>query len=613
LKAKISRGSGFRGALDYVLDKKKAAVILGGTMSGSSPGQLAKEFSATRALRPDCSRPVWHCSLTLPAGERLDAQQWQAVALDYMQGMGFDDSRHQYIFARHQDTEHDHIHIVASRIDMEGELWHGKWEVMQAIELCQELEKKHSLTITLGLIRDENHKKGLSQAEIERSLRTDEAPPRLLLQQAIDAALADKPTPGAFIERLQAAGISVRPNVADTGTMNGFSFKINEIPFKGSQLGGGYSWSGLQKRGLSYDKDRDSQTLIRARDEVAQRTDRPDQAAPGLDAGRLFEAGPASRPGAGDTRRLGQDKPGERTQDKGETGKMAENTDNSGGGAGVFGAAASIIALLPSPGAAVGRGPGSSPILPSADPAGPGEDNAAPGAEEVKAPPVKAPAPASVPGMTPAEAWDASILSRRRRKAWDAEKKDLATPSPALKMTHQQYQARKSLVEKWDWLSDPVLLQRKASLHDPETKKAWDALGNAWDARQKEKNAALALSFLTSQRDELTPWQFIEKAKVEEKIRLEKEKKKAAQEEQARILREERDLIDSIDKEKVKLYRWQQEEKREKEKRELLAREAKERLEAEEQERERQRKRAEYAARPKSAKKKSKSSGPTGG
>jgi hypothetical protein len=180
-------------------------------------------------------------------------------------------------------------------------------------------------------------------------------------------------------------------------------------------------------------------------------------------------------------------------------------------------------------------------------------------------------------------------------------------------MTHQQYQARKSLVEKWDWLSDPVLLQRKASLHDPETKKAWDALGNAWDARQKEKNAALALSFLTSQRDELTPWQFIEKAKVEEKIRLEKEKKKAAQEEQARILREERDLIDSIDKEKVKLYRWQQEEKREKEKRELLAREAKERLEAEEQERERQRKRAEYAARPKSAKKKSKSSGPTGG
>jgi hypothetical protein len=46
------KGTGFRGCLNYVLGKKDAALI-GGTMCGQTPEELAAEFGIARQLRPN--------------------------------------------------------------------------------------------------------------------------------------------------------------------------------------------------------------------------------------------------------------------------------------------------------------------------------------------------------------------------------------------------------------------------------------------------------------------------------------------------------------------------------------------------------------------------------
>ncbi|WP_373871740.1 relaxase/mobilization nuclease domain-containing protein [Aeromonas caviae] len=33
---------------------------------------------------------------------------------------------------RHQDTDKDHIHIVASRVGLDGKVWLGQWEARRA-------------------------------------------------------------------------------------------------------------------------------------------------------------------------------------------------------------------------------------------------------------------------------------------------------------------------------------------------------------------------------------------------------------------------------------------------------------------------------------------------
>jgi hypothetical protein len=263
VKGWVTRGKGFRGALNYVLDtNQKAPEIVGGNMSGTNPSELMREFGAAKQLRPDITRPVWHCSLSLPAGERLESERWREVAADCMSRMGFSEST-PYLAARHKDTDHDHIHIIASRVDLEGKVWLGKWEARSLIEVSQQLEKDYNLTLTKGL--EPNGIKQLSKNEIEQALRTNQEPARQKLQRLVDESLKDHPTAGEFAERLTLAGVEVRANLASTGRMNGFSYEVDGIAFKSSHLGKDYTWKKLQERGLQYEQEQHSKELERFR------------------------------------------------------------------------------------------------------------------------------------------------------------------------------------------------------------------------------------------------------------------------------------------------------------------------------------------------------------
>ena len=301
MKAKVSRGGGFKGALNYVFDAGLKATgkwpeFLGGNMSGQTPQTLAREFGITKSLRPDCKKPVWHCSLALPKGERLSAQKWGELAKDFMLEMGMDPANFLYSAVRHNDTDFDHIHIVASRIGLDGSLWHGKFEALKAIEATQKLEKMHGLTLTPGFdLEHKKERKSLTHGELNMAIRTEMKPPRMVCQDAIDEVLRDKGVTSApqFIERLAALGVRAVPSVASTGTMNGFSFEAEGVSFTGSKLGEGYKWAKLQLKGVEYVKNRDFEELADAKRRAGER------AGVGPNAGRdLGEAGPDRAPGA---------------------------------------------------------------------------------------------------------------------------------------------------------------------------------------------------------------------------------------------------------------------------------------------------------------------------
>lgn len=295
MKAKISRGGGFRGVLNYILDKGEAEIV-GGNMSGQTPQELTREFGITKALRPDCKNPVWHCSLSAPRGERLSREKWYELGADFMIEMGMDPANFLYSSGRHSDTDYDHIHIVASRIGLDGQLWHGQNDVFKAIKATQKLEQRHGLTLTPGLdLGVKKERKSLTHGELNMAIRTEVKPPRMVCQEAIDAVLQSEGVMSApeFIERLEALGVRAVPNIASTGTLNGFSFEAEGVAFTGSKLGDLYKWAKLQQRGIEYVKDRDFAALADTRRRAGER------AAAGPDAGRdLGAAGPDRAPGA---------------------------------------------------------------------------------------------------------------------------------------------------------------------------------------------------------------------------------------------------------------------------------------------------------------------------
>jgi len=264
MKSKVNRGKGFKGCVSYVFDTKnkhnEKPDLITSNMSSTSHKDFIKEFAAVRECRTDIERPVWHTSLSLPKGETLTDKQWQAIAESYLTKMGFDIDNHQYLIVRHKNTDQDHIHIVANRIGLDGSIWHGQREAFKSIEACQEVEKEFLLSRTQGLRGSRKDVSMPSQNEIEQAIRTGEKPARVVLQNALQAALCDKPDLQSFITRLQAVGIEPRFNVASTGNVSGVSFSVRDVAFKGSTLGKKFSWNNI-KGVVKYDQNRDNELV----------------------------------------------------------------------------------------------------------------------------------------------------------------------------------------------------------------------------------------------------------------------------------------------------------------------------------------------------------------
>lgn len=249
MKSNIKRGSDFSGLCRYILRRSAKADLIGGNLAGMTAQELTMEFRQVAALRPDIKKTVWHSSLALPKGDRLKNEQWNQIVEDYLEGLGFDLKTTPFVVVRHQNTQSDHVHIAASRVNLSGNLYLGKNEHLIATQLTQKIELKHNLTVTPG----PGHKaqqKALKTTEKAMAARTGKVPPRRQLQLTIDNVVSNNSSLSIddFIKKLAEVGVIAKPNLSKSGKMSGFSFKISDIAFKASQLGKNYGWQTLEKR-----------------------------------------------------------------------------------------------------------------------------------------------------------------------------------------------------------------------------------------------------------------------------------------------------------------------------------------------------------------------------
>ncbi|ELH8610923.1 relaxase/mobilization nuclease domain-containing protein [Enterobacter asburiae] len=251
---KIKRGKSFAGVVLYALRSashhKVAPVVIGGNMMGSFAKELVAEFDATKTLRSDVAKPVWHNSLRLPRNETLTDAQWSGIADDYMTRMGFSET-HLRCYVLHDDEDGQHIHIIASRVSLDaGRLYLGRNENLISTRVIQQLERDYHLTKTKS---PDDHNPSASPAKRKKSRneamqekRTGKKCPKTIIQEAIDTLITSKISEERFVQQLAARKIKAIPNRASTGKMNGFSFEYKNVSFKASQLGKKYSWKNLE-------------------------------------------------------------------------------------------------------------------------------------------------------------------------------------------------------------------------------------------------------------------------------------------------------------------------------------------------------------------------------
>jgi hypothetical protein len=283
LIGKVMHNSSFRATTRYVLEKEQAQ-LLDSTMGGLSAETLTAEFMASKDLRPELKHPVWHMTLSLPHDESLTDEQFVEVGRKYMAGMilGQSDSKvlqstdyekvrqqfmeetlpeYQFFQARHCDREHEHLHIVASRVNLETgkavKLWRDAFRSQQVIR---------GLEVEYGLTQLQNSwevgRKAPSKGQLEKEQATGITAVRSRLQDEIEQAAVGHPAMPELFERLMRRGINVRHAWTRTGKSKGVSYEMESVAFSGSQLGNRYSFPGLQGHlGVSYEAERDDEKL----------------------------------------------------------------------------------------------------------------------------------------------------------------------------------------------------------------------------------------------------------------------------------------------------------------------------------------------------------------
>ncbi|HBT1891372.1 TPA: relaxase/mobilization nuclease domain-containing protein [Klebsiella pneumoniae] len=263
MKGNVAKtGRSFKNRIKYILKDDHDFICSNISADKNNVSDLTDEFKTVSSFRQDIKKPVFHAFLSLPKNEHLTDEQWQEIAKDYLKEMNIDIDKHQYICVRHNDTDKEHIHIVANRVGLDGSVWLGQHSAFNTIAACERLEVKHGLTITDGLKGQKSEVSAPTKNEIEQALRKGEKPARIVLQNALQAAMLGKPDLQTFIDRVQAVGIEPRFNVASTGNVAGCSFSVGDVAFKGSQLGKKYSWNTIKGK-VKYDKNRDDE-LIRS-------------------------------------------------------------------------------------------------------------------------------------------------------------------------------------------------------------------------------------------------------------------------------------------------------------------------------------------------------------
>ena len=271
--SKEMKGKGFRGALCYIYETRaKAEWICGTTVSLAEPKKLAKEFEFYAALRPEITDPVFHGILSVSRGEKLSNKAWKECAEYYLKEQGFNDN-FPFVAVKHKDKSNEHIHIVVSRIGIDGSLNRLSYSKYKGLQVCRTLEKRFNLRQLETSKNAYGKEMPFKPAERKKTTRKERGkaerlsaknsekkciPTREKLQNLIDEVLQSPPVHfDDFCLKLKEKDVAISPLIEENddgkSVLKGLKYELYGLFFKASSLGTAYKVDALMKRGLLFD------------------------------------------------------------------------------------------------------------------------------------------------------------------------------------------------------------------------------------------------------------------------------------------------------------------------------------------------------------------------
>ena len=202
--------------------------------------------------------------------KRLPVSELMRIAHLFAKRMGLDN--HQWVAVTHKDTDNRHIHIIANRISLYGEVYDTTFVSNKAAKVAEEISREKNLTIAKEVKAERKHQKAKANPTREQTKKE---------MQQICYALLDKYKGGGisghsmFLYELNKKGIIIERMKNKQGNVYGLKFSYCEQTFKASEIGREFGYHSLQNSFEPTDRE-ESRNLHQTVQKSREKNELPD-------------------------------------------------------------------------------------------------------------------------------------------------------------------------------------------------------------------------------------------------------------------------------------------------------------------------------------------------
>ena len=165
--SKIFTGHSFAGAVKYVVEDERRAVVL--ESAGVTPSdwrKMTEDFVRQAHFNEAKTKACFHAILSFSPQDKVDDKTITHIATAYLVEMGL--SNTQFAIVKHTDKDHLHLHLLANLVDNDGKSIKDSFMGLKGKKIAQRLTKEYGLTPAIKKELTQTHPEALGEGEKAR-------------------------------------------------------------------------------------------------------------------------------------------------------------------------------------------------------------------------------------------------------------------------------------------------------------------------------------------------------------------------------------------------------------------------------------------------------------
>ena len=260
-------------ALDYIFREGKLGYRLAfHNLCSREPKTIYEEMKVVSDYNSRCRNKFLRIEIGIaPQDEKkLPVSELMRIAHLFTKRMGLDN--YQWVAVTHKDTDNMHIHIIANRISLYGEVYDTTFVSNKAARVAEDISREKGLTIAKEVKAEKKHQKTKANLTREQTKQQVQQICYALLEKYKGTGIMGH---SMFLYELNKNGIIIERMKNKQGKIYGLKFSYAGQSFKASEIGREFGYCSLQKSFEPTDRE-ESRNLHQTVQKSREKNELPD-------------------------------------------------------------------------------------------------------------------------------------------------------------------------------------------------------------------------------------------------------------------------------------------------------------------------------------------------